>query len=454
MQTVAPAAFFAATLRFYAKINNRPAKNGSVDPAQVKEGLSEQFIKTAEHFTTRGAEMIKADEDRKKFLNVQLIPHPDVVLSGQPLDALQTTIAESQRQNKLSDFLKQANPDKMLVEKLRKCNPADTARMAHLSTREIPIQPKNRMDIPPDQKITYTPLAFLDRINPNNADGLSKYQAGKVIKLIMGLDQDIGFQTCPCGQQFTKDGAHQLCCRQHAAKGWNRGHDLVVEAIKKETDRLGIQGTTNKQTLSNKYSHAADGKVADALIKSQGKIQIVDQVPRHKNNHEDFLFDVTIDAMVQTDGKWKGRVNPGNGEWEDTVLPAAENEKYRKHEEAYANLSLGFLAFSLSCFCVFGNDLIRYLWVLARLETKAHEDLRATQQLIPFTIQETGQLRARCMAASMARIGHAAAKATAMRISGTPCLPILHPPPRRDTHWAMPGPLDVQHLPCPHLAYS
>ena len=67
MQAVAPAAFFAATLRFYAKINNRPAKNGGVDPAQVKGGLSEQFIKTAEHFTTRGAEMIKADEDRKKI---------------------------------------------------------------------------------------------------------------------------------------------------------------------------------------------------------------------------------------------------------------------------------------------------------------------------------------------------------------------------------------------------
>ena len=122
------------------------------------------------------------------------------------------------------------------------------------------------------------------------------------------------------------------------------------------------------------------------------------------------------------DGKWQGRFD-GKGQWEDTVLPSSERAKYSKHEEAYTNISLGFLAFALSSFCVFGNDLVRYLWMLARIETTTLIDIRTRQGLLPLTDAEVGKVRGRCFSASLARIGHAASKATAMRIAGTPCLP-------------------------------
>ena len=153
------------------------------------------------------------------------------------------------------------------------------------------------------------------------------------------------------------------------------------------------------------------------------------------------------------DGKWQGRFD-AKGQWEDTVLPSSERAKYSKHEEAYTNISLGFLAFALSSFCVFGNDLVRYLWMLARIETTTLIDIRTRQGLLPLTDAEVGKVRGRCFSASLARIGHAASKATAMRIAGTPCLPVLHPPPRKDTLWALPGPLDVRGHPGQVLAFS
>ena len=252
------------------------------------------------------------------------------------------------------------------------------------------------------------------------------------MKLLLGLDQDVPPTQCACGRSHSTDGAHQLCCSKHASKGWNRGHDLVVSAIRKETERLGLPGTDNKQTLSRKYKHAAGNDVADAYIDGMGKITVKDQVPRHAQEHNEFLFDVTIDAVVQMDGKWQGHFN-ANGQWEDTALQSFERAKYRKHEEAYANISLGFLAFALSCFCVLGNNLVQYLWVLARLETQLESlvDLHTRQGLRPLTDEEVGQVRGRCFSASLARIGHAASKATAMRLAGTPCLPVLHPPQER-----------------------
>ena len=131
-----------------------------------------------------------------------------------------------------------------------------------------------------------------------------------------------------------------------------------------------------------------------------GKITIKDQVPRHAQEHNEFLFDVTIDAVVQMDGKWQGHLN-AKGQWENTALQSSERAKYRKHEEACANISLGFLAFALSCFCVLGNDLVRYLWVLARLETQSLVDLRTRQGLRPLTDEEMGQVRGRCFSASL-----------------------------------------------------
>ena len=296
-------------------------------------------------------------------------------------------------------------------------------------------------------------MGFFDRILPGDREGLSRYQAGNVMRLLLGLDQEVPTNPCVCGRHFSKDGAHQLCCKQYAAKGWNRGHDLLVHAIKKETDRLSIPGTDNKQVLSRRYTHAGSGKVADAFIQVEGKITVRDSCQRHQQIHPNFLFDVTVDGMVSTDGVWNGKFD-ADGKWEDTVLPKAEAEKYHKHEEAYANISLGFLAFALSSYCVLGNDLVRYLWVLARWEAATLSQARTAQGLPAFTPEQLGQLRGRNFSASLARIAHAATKATAMRLTGTPNLPVLHPPRRQQMAWALPGPLDIPPRPDASMAFS
>ena len=114
----------------------------------------------------------------------------------------------------------------------------------------------------------------------------------------------------------------------------------------------------------------------------------------------------TIDAGISADGQWSGRCNT-DGSFQNDCLIKAEKDKYRKHEAAYANLSQGFLPFAVSSLGGMGDELLRFLYLLAKVEVDK-------MGLPSLSDQRKGYLRATCFAASTARIGNAINKATAM----------------------------------------
>ena len=70
------------------------------------------------------------------------------------------------------------------------------------------------------------------------------------------------------------------------------------------------------------------------------------------------------------------------------------------------------------------DELLLFLALLAKVEVDK-------MGLSSLSDQRNGFLRAKCFAASTARIGNAINKATAMRLMGVPLVPILPPAPRR-----------------------
>ena len=140
------------------------------------------------------------------------------------------------------------------------------------------------------------------------------------------------------------------------------------------------------------------------------------------------------DAVVQMNGDWTGAFNM-NGTFSNACLEGSEKEKYCKHEAAYANLNFGFLAFAASSFGAMGDDLLRFLHLLASLEVAKINQKQVAMGMPSLTDQRIGLLRSRCLAASTARIGHAIHKATAMRLMGVPSLLILPPVPLSLQSW-------------------
>jgi hypothetical protein len=103
--------------------------------------------------------------------------------------------------------------------------------------------------------------------------------------------------------------------------------------------------------------------------------------------------------------------------------------------------------FVCSCFGALGPSAIRYLWVLAMQELRQHEALRHAQGLDPLDDSERAQFQANCYRSSSARVAAAMAKATVMRLTGTPSLPTVPPAPRRHLAHNLPAP-----PPSPHAA--
>ena len=80
-----------------------------------------------------------------------------------------------------------------------------------------------------------------------------------------------------------------------------------------------------------------------------------------------FAYDVTIDAGISADGQWSGRCNT-DGSFQNDCLIKAEKDKYCKHVAAYANLSQGFLPFAVSSLGGMGDELLLFLYLLAKVE--------------------------------------------------------------------------------------
>ena len=74
------------------------------------------------------------------------------------------------------------------------------------------------------------------------------------------------------------------------------------------------------------------------------------------------------------------------------------------------------------------DELLLFLVLLAKVEVDK-------MGLPSLSDQRIGFLRAKCFAASTARIGNAINKATAMRRMGVPLVQILPPAPRRQQGW-------------------
>ena len=195
---------------------------------------------------------------------------------------------------------------------------------------------------------------------------LTKYQMSMTLKLLLGLPQTSSMQgrsLCLCGKQFVSNGAHQLCCKSWIAGCWKYGHDYVVQAIKKEIERCGITVDTSEKSLRRNFSHAGSELHGDAIVHTNGAIKVHDCIPRRNGSHDEFVYDVTIDAVVRGTGIWTGsraRQDDQTWTWKHSALQTAETQKYKKYEEGYANLSIGFLAFALSCFGVLGDSLVAF----------------------------------------------------------------------------------------------
>ena len=91
------------------------------------------------------------------------------------------------------------------------------------------------------------------------------------------------------------------------------------------------------------------------------------------------------------------------------------------------------LEMNVSCFGSFGPTAVWCLFSLADLELRQHDSLLARQGL-PHMLDPSArsQFRAICYRQISARIGHAVAKASVMRLLGVPRLPLAPFIPRDD----------------------
>ena len=160
----------------------------------------------------------------------------------------------------------------------------------------------------------------------------------------------------------------------------------MVQAIKKEIERCGIAVDTAEKSLRRNFFHAGSD-LHGAIVHANGAFKVTDCIPRSQLSHDDFVYDVTIDAVVRGTGIWTGKRQPLEDKtftWKHNALQNAEAQKYKKYEEGYANLSIGFLAFALSCFGVLADSLVRFFFVLATVESKVLNQRR--QQGVPLLL--------------------------------------------------------------------
>jgi hypothetical protein len=83
---------------------------------------------------------------------------------------------------------------------------------------------------------------------------------------------------------------------------------------------------------------------------------------------------------------------------------------------------------------------------LLSAELRQHETLRQTHGMDPLDDSELAQFRANCYLSSSARVADAMAKATVMRLAGTPSLPTIAPIPHYHLGHNLPGHSDSRNL--------
>ena len=138
-----------------------------------------------------------------------------------------------------------------------------------------------------------------------------------------------------------------------------------------------------------------------------------------------FIVDVNLCAMVNSNGIWGGSYNARTGHFDNHTLVHKAHAKHTKHAAHYVNIGYGFVAFVASCFGFLGPSAARLLMALASLELRQHDAFRARTGLDPLVEESArSQFRALCFRQSSARLGHALAKATVKRLLASPSLPL------------------------------
>ena len=164
-------------------------------------------------------------------------------------------------------------------------------------------------------------------------------------------------------------------------------------------------------------------------------------------------------SLVGGTGTWAPAYNVQRNKIENPGLDQQERLKVNKHGPFYSPIGYSFLPFVASCFGSFGPTAVRFLFSLADLELRRHNEYRRQQGL--DALQDPAarsQFRSLCHRQISARLGHAVAKATVMRLLAIPRLPVPPPVDRALLARNRPGPADSFSPTCPSslssLVYS
>ena len=182
-------------------------------------------------------------------------------------------------------------------------------------------------------------------------------------------------------------------------------------------------------------------KRGDLAIVSSFAYQFFAAISRLPRNQA--IADFKIVSLVNSLGTWTEAQSRHKDKLENPGLVQQEAIKNRKHAPFYSPIGFAFFPLVASCFCSLGPIAVWCLYSLADLELHQHDSLRSRQGLPPLADPSArAQFRALCYRRMSARIGHAVAKASVMRLLAVPRLPVPAPVPRALLARNCPGPAD------------
>jgi hypothetical protein len=207
----------------------------------------------------------------------------------------------------------------------------------------------------------------------------------------------------------------------------------------------------NDNEMRKQYAHLSSQKRGDLAILSAPTFLVYDSVSCQPRSQA--IADIKVVSLVNSQSTWTPATSRNKNKIENPGLVQQEQIKNRKHAEFYAPIGFAFFAFVVSCFGSFGPTAVRWIVSLADLELRQHESLLASQGLPPMEPSACSQFHAICYRQTSARIGHAVAKASVMRLLGVPRLPLPRIIPSHALARNRPGPADSFSPPFP-LSYA
>ena len=458
MGDVAIPAYYTAHLRHFRQLLQE-GEHGPFLPPVITRNLSTSLFSTSFHqaqaaLESREAVLVHSEGDIHPPLIFpdMILPHHSIfqandVASG--AKGIAKILTKTTNQKYLAKWYRTVCPTRQNLLRLRTAFSSLDTRLAHISPTEYTGN-HTPFDIHHKIHIGHQPNAFLKTFLPTQQEGMSQYQMSLYLKLLLGLPIPALLESssvCPCGQNHDFHGYHRLNCKQNAGRANRAAHDLVQLALKKEFQRLGLSVVDNDNEMRRRYAHLSSQKRGDLAILSDKNYVIYDQVRRQPKHQA--IADIKMVSLVNSQGTWTAATRRNKDKIENPGLVQQEQTKNRKHAAFYSQIGYAFFAFAVSCFGSLGPTAVRCLFSLADLESRQQESLFARQNLPPMDPSARSQFRAICYRQISARIGHAVAKASVMRLLGVPRLPLPSPVPRYALAQNCPGPADSFSHPVP-----